>query len=104
MTEATLQELAYSYGLETRVANMTEAQKVMLRYIQIMKSSVDWQTDMGRTLITPMNATRVLQQQFLLLARAIGNVFIPILLQLIPYIMVITQWLTVLANKKASFF
>lgn len=83
---------------------MNEAQKAQLRYIQIMRSSTEWQTDMGRTLIQPANALRVVKEQFTLLAQAIGRVFLPIVMAAIPYIMVLTQALTALANKIASFF
>jgi hypothetical protein len=81
---------------------MTEAQKAQLRYIQIIKQSSEWQTDMAKTLMSPANATRILRQQFTLLARAIGNVLIPIVMTVIPYVMVLTQWLTTLANKVAK--
>lgn len=103
LSQATLQELAYSMGIKTRIADMSEAQKSQLRYIQIMKSSVEWQTDMGRTLISPANALRVVRQQFSLLGQAIGRIFIPMVMAVIPYIMVLTKWLTALANKIAKF-
>ena len=102
LSQATLQELAYSLGIEQNVAEMSEAQKAQLRYIQIMRSTTEWQTDMGRTLVTPANALRILKQQFTLLARAIGSVFIPILMSAVPYIMVITQALTKLAQRLAD--
>ena len=102
LSEATLQELAYSLGIEKSVSAMSEAEKAQLRYIQIMRSSTDWQADMGKTLMSPANAIRVVREQFGLLGRAIGNVFIPILMMAIPYVMVITEWLTNLANALAD--
>lgn len=102
LSEATLQELAYSLGIEKSVSAMSEAEKAQLRYIQIMRSSTDWQADMGKTLMSPANAIRVVKEQFGLLARAIGNVFIPILMMAIPYVMVITEALTNLANALAD--
>lgn len=102
LSEATLQELAYSLGIEKSVSAMSEAEKAQLRYIQIMRSSADWQADMGKTLMSPANAIRVVREQFGLLGRAIGNVFIPILMMAIPYVMVITEWLTNLANALAD--
>ena len=104
MSEATLQTLAYELGIEKMVRNMTEAEKAQLRYIQIMRSSTEWQTDMGRTLITPANALRVMRQQFTLLGRAIGKVFIPIVMELMPYVIALTQMLSALATKLAHFF
>ena len=102
LSEATLQELAYKLGIEESVSAMSEAEKAQLRYIQIMRSSTDWQADMGKTLTSPANAIRVLKEQFNLLGRAIGNVFIPVLLIAIPYVMVITEALTNLANALAD--
>lgn len=102
LSEATLQELAYTLGIEKSVSAMSEAEKAQLRYIQIMRSSTDWQADMGKTLMSPANAIRVVKEQFGLLARAIGNVFIPILMMAIPYVMVITEALTNLANALAD--
>lgn len=103
LSEATLQELAYSLGIEKSVSAMSEAEKAQLRYIQIMRSSTDWQADMGKTLMSPANAIRVLKEQFTLLGRAIGNVFIPIVMALVPIVMVVTKALTWLANVIADF-
>lgn len=102
LSENTLQELAYSLGLEANVRDLTEAQKAQLRYIQIMKSSTEWQTDMGRTLVTPANALRVLTQEFKMLSRAIGRVFIPIVMAAAPYVIALSQLLTDLANRLAN--
>ena len=104
MSEATLQTLAYELGIEKLVRNMTEAEKAQLRYIQIMRSSKEWQTDMGRTLIQPANALRIMRQQFTLLGRAIGKVFIPLLMKAMPYVIAFTQIVTSLAESIAKFF
>lgn len=104
LSQNTLQELANSLGIEKRVAEMSEAEKAQLRYIQILRSTGEWQTDMGRTIITPANALRVLREQFTLLAKAIGRIFIPMLMAILPYVTVVTQALTKLANKIANFF
>ena len=104
LSQNTLQELANSMGIEQRVSTMNEASKAQLRYIQILQSTTEWQGDMGRTLISPANAIRVLQQQFTLLGRAIGRMFIPFVMKAIPYVMALTQILTDLANKIAAFF
>src|SRR5699024_8007926 len=93
LSEATLQELAFSLGIQESVSAMSEAEKAQLRYIQIMRSSTDWQADMGKTLTTPSNALRVLREQFNQLGRAIGNVFLPILMMIVPYVMVVPEWL-----------
>lgn len=102
MQQASLQELAYSLGIKENVADMTQAEKTYLRYIQIMRSTANMQGDLARTIVTPENAIRVIRQQFELLGRAIGQVFIPIVMKAIPYVMALTQVLTELATKLAS--
>ena len=104
LDEASLQETAYALGIDQKVNAMTRAQKTELLYYQIMTKTTKMQGDMARTLISPANALRILQQQFTQLARAIGNIFIPILMAIIPYIQVVVKWLTTLANAIAGFF
>lgn len=103
LSQNTLQELANSLGIKQRVAEMSEAQKAQLRYVQILKSTTQWQGDMGRTLISPANALRVVKEQFTLLGRAIGKIFIPIVMKTIPYVIALTEILTDLANRLAAF-
>lgn len=102
LTQASLQELAYELGINKSVRTMSEAEKVYLRYIQIMRQTKNMQGDLARTLMTPQNALRVVQQQFTLLSRAIGQVFIPIIQKMIPYIMAATNLLNDLATKLAK--
>ena len=102
MQQASLQELAYQLGIQKTVSEMTQAEKTYLRYIQIMRSTSNMQGDLARTIVTPENAIRVIKQQFELLGRAIGQVFIPIVMTAIPYVMALTRALTALANKLAS--
>lgn len=104
LDEATLQETAYRLGIEQRISTMTRAQKTELLYYQMMSKTTMMQGDMARTLLQPANAIRVMKQQFTLLGRAIGNIFIPMIMALIPYIKVLTQWLTAAAQAIANFF
>lgn len=102
MQQASLQELAYTLGINKKVRTMSQAEKTYLRYIQILNSTKNMQGDLARTIITPENALRVIKTQFTLLGRAIGQVFIPIVLKAIPYVMALTNTLTALANKLAN--
>ena len=103
LDEATLQETAYRLGIEQRISTMTRAQKTELLYYQMMSKTAMMQGDMARTLLQPANAIRVMKQEFILLGRAIGNILIPIVMKLIPYIKVLTQWLTAAAQALANF-
>ena len=104
LDQTTLQATAYSLGIKTLVSDMTRAQKTQLLYYQIMKSTSQQQMDMGRTLLSPANALRVTKEQFTLLGRAIGNIFIPMLVSILPYINYITQALAKLADRIAAIF
>lgn len=104
LDQASLQETAYALGINQKVSAMTRAQKTELLYYQIMKQTSYMQGDLARTMKSPANALMILKQQFTQLARAIGNIFIPILAQIIPYIQVVVGWLTTLANTIAELF
>lgn len=104
LDQATLQETAYALGINKRVAEMTRAQKTELAYYQIMHATQYAQGNMARTMLTPANAIRILQTEFKQLGRAIGSVFIPIALKIIPVIRAIVQILTELARKLAALF
>jgi len=104
LDQASLQELAYSLGIEQRVKTMTRAQKTELIYYQIMKSTQKMQGDLGRTLMSPANALRVLQNEFKSLARAVGSIFIPIIQKIIPIMRMVTKALTQAAQAIAAFF
>ena len=104
LDQATLQETAYALGINKRVAEMTRAQKTELAYYQIMHATQYAQGNMARTMLTPANAIRILQTEFKQLGRAIGSVFIPIALKIIPVIRAIVQVLTELAKKLAALF
>lgn len=104
LDQASLQELAYSLGIEQRVKTMTRAQKTELIYYQIMKSTQKMQGDLGRTLMSPANALRVLQNEFKALARAVGSIFIPIIQKIIPIMRMVTKALTQAAQAIAAFF
>ena len=104
LDQASLQETAYALGIDKKISSMTRAQKTELLYYQIMKQTSYMQGDLARTMKSPANALMILKQQFTQLARAIGNIFIPILAQIIPYVQVVVGWLTTLANAIAELF
>lgn len=104
LDQATLQETAYALGINKRVAEMTRAQKTELAYYQIMHATQYAQGNMARTMLTPANAIRILQTEFKQLGRAIGSVFIPIALKIIPVVRAIVQVLTELAKRLADLF
>jgi len=79
-------------------------EKAQLRFIQIMETSrkQGFLGDMARTIMTPANALRILEQQILQLKRALGEALIPVLIEFIPYVIAGTKVITNLARAIAA--
>lgn len=86
ITNATLQEYAYKYGLSTAVSEMNQATKAQLRLLAMLDQSKVAFGDLANTMNSPSNQLRMLQQNFANLARTIGNLFLPIVEKVLPYI------------------
>lgn len=104
LSQARLQEIALSLGIDKKVTSMNQAEKSMIRYHAIMTQVTEAQGDMARTLDSPANQLRILQSQLNMLTRGIGNVFIPMLNKALPYLIAATQLLREAAESIALFF
>ena len=104
LSVARLQQEALNLGIEKSVNNMTQAEKSQLRYYAIMTQVTVAQGDMARTLNAPANQLRILQAQVVQCARALGNIFIPVLNAVLPYAIALAKVLRMVARAIASFF
>lgn len=104
LSVARLQQEALNLGIEKSVMNMTQAEKSQLRYYAIMTQVTVAQGDMARTLNAPANQLRILQAQVTQCARALGNIFIPVLNAVLPYAIALAKVLRMVASAIASFF
>lgn len=86
ITNATLQEYAYKYGLTTAISEMNQATKAQLRLLAILDQSKVAFGDLANTMQSPSNQLRMLRQNFANLARTIGNLFLPVVEKVLPYI------------------
>ena len=104
LSMARLQQEAYTLGISKKVNAMTQAEKAELRYYTIMKQ-VDWvHGDMARTLEAPANQLRILKAQIEQCAIAWGNLFLPVLKAVLPYIIAVTKALRIVAEIIAGLF
>ena len=105
ITEATLKEFALSKGIDKSVESMTEQEKALLRTLKLIEgaSNIGAIWDFARTLESPANALRVLNQQITQLKRAIGSVLLPVLVQILPYVQAFVSILTDAISKLAVF-
>lgn len=104
LDENSLQQTLNTLGINKRVDALTKAQKTELVYYQILTKTTKMQGELGRQMITPASAVRIMKQEFTQLARAIGSIFIPIAMKIIPVIRAVTQLLTSAAKAIANFF
>ena len=104
ISETTLKMVAMNLGIEKNVELMTQMEKAQLRFVQIMETSriQGFLGDMARTIMTPANAIRILEQQILQLKRALGEALIPVLIEFIPYVIAGTKVITNLARAIAA--
>lgn len=104
LSVARLQQEAYTLGIEKKVTAMTQAEKAELRYYAIMTQVTSAQGDMARTLEAPANQLRILQAQVTQCARALGNIFIPVLNAVLPYAIAVAKVIRMIADAIASLF
>jgi hypothetical protein len=86
ISQTSLEMTALNYGIKDSVENMSQAAKVQLRWLSIMDQAEVAFGDMAKTIDSPANQLRILQQQWVNLTRSIGNVFLPIVTTVLPYI------------------
>lgn len=102
LTVARLEQEAMSLGITESVRNMSEANKVGLRYIAVMKQMKAAMGDFANTIESPANQLRIMQEQLTRLSRAIGNLFVNALAKILPYlngfIMALRSIIELLAN------
>ncbi|MBP3884072.1 MAG: hypothetical protein J6D54_03925, partial [Olsenella sp.] len=88
-------------GIEKQVSDMSQAEKAVLRYYLMMTQLTQVHGDMARTINSPANQLRVLRAQLIMAARAIGNVFIPMLNLILPYAIAAAKAVQILAGSIA---
>ena len=104
LSVARLQQEAYTLGINKKVSAMTQAEKAELRYYAIMTQVTTAQGDMARTLNAPANQLRILIAQVTQAGRAIGNIFIPMLNAVLPYLIATAKVVRILAQSLADLF
>ena len=86
ITEATLKMTAMRYGITGTISEMSQAAKTQLRWLAIMDQTETVFGDMAKTIQSPANQMRILQQQWENFTRTLGQIFIPIVTTVLPYI------------------
>jgi hypothetical protein len=104
LSQAKLEAVALSQGIDKSVSSMTQAEKAQLRYYAIMTQVTQVQGDMARTLEDPANQLRIFQSQLQMAARSLGNIFIPALNLILPYAIAAVKVIRLLGDAIAGLF
>lgn len=102
ITQATLQTTLDNLGIKSAVSQLSYAEKRLLIIISLTKQLNASIGDMGRTIESPANQLRIMNEQWERLTRAVGNVFLPILSKILPYLNAILMVLTEIINSIAT--
>ena len=101
--ENTVKQVAYSEGIAENGAELTNQQKVLARYVAILKQTGNAQGDLARTIDSPANQLRILKQQVTNLGIAFSNFLMPVISAVLPYITAFTKVVTQALTSLASF-
>jgi|AntAceMinimDraft_6_1070360.scaffolds.fasta_scaffold00462_15 hypothetical protein len=77
MTEANLKAFALSEGIQKNIRDMTESEKVNLRYAFVMAKTTNAQGDFARTSDGAANQTRILEESIKQLSAGFGERLLP---------------------------
>lgn len=83
MTEANLQEYALSQGIETKIKDMTQAEKVQLRYNFVMEKTANAQGDFAKTSNGAANQQRIFTEGLKEFGATMGEHLLPIVTEFI---------------------
>lgn len=86
VTQQTIQPILGELGIEKQVVQLSQAEKVMLRYIAVLRQSSNAHGDFARTLESPANQMRIMQTTIQELYRWFGGLFIGLVGNALPYI------------------
>lgn len=103
ITQTTLQTTLDQLDIDSTVNKLSFAEKRLLIIISLTRQLNASIGDMGRTIESPSNQLRIMNEQWERLTRAVGNAFLPILSQILPYLNAILMVLTEIINAFASF-
>lgn len=104
ITQATLQTTLDSLGIDKYIGDLSYAEKRLVIIISLTQQLKEATNDFGKTIESPANQMRILDEQWQRLSRSVGNLFLPILARVLPYLNATLMVLTEIINMVASIF
>lgn len=103
---AMVKQTGLQYGLSGSVSSWDNATQATMRYVTIMNNAAKTNVynDLARTIVTPANAFRILQNSCTLAIRGLANIASVIIAKIIPYLQLLAQVIARVANFIAGLF
>ena len=105
ITSAGLAQTALNHGIKASIKDLSQQSKMQLRVLTMLEQSKVAYGDLARTINQPANQLRMLQAGFKNLSRSIGNLFLPVVQKIYPYLNAIVmvlnefvQWVAKIAG------
>ena len=102
ITQQSLTPISQELGIDRSVKNMSQAEKMILRYIAVLRQASLAHGDFAKTMDTPANQMRIFNSQIQIMQRNIGNLWQGLLGKVLPYVnavvMVINELLKMLGK------
>jgi len=95
LTEANLQQYAYSQGIKTKVKDLDQASKVQLRYNYILSVTKNAQGDFARTQAGAANQDRIFSESLKQIGQQIGSIILPLYTKMVT---AVNGWLKSFSN------
>lgn len=81
-----LQQKLFDLGINENITNLNQNDKALLRAIILLDSTKYAWGDLADTLNQPANQLRLLDSNFNNLSRTLGNLFLPVISKVLPYV------------------
>lgn len=86
ITQSTLQMTLDKMGIDKTAKELTRAEKVITIYLSLVDQLSSAQGDLARTINSPANQMKIFSEQVTRAARNLGNLFLPVLTAVLPWL------------------
>lgn len=104
ITQQSLQPIVDSLGIDRSIKNMSQAEKMILRYIAVLNQAKIAQGDFANTMNSPANQLRIFNAQVVAFKRNMGNLWQGFLGGILPYVNAIMMVINELLKMVAKLF
>ena len=103
ITQGTLQLTLDQAGIDKQIGDLTYAEKRLVIIASMLEQVKEANGDWGRTIESVANQTRIMSDQWERLTRTFGNMLLPIVQKILPYVNAILMTLTEIFSAIATF-